>query len=550
MSNKLGRVLIKQSVEDWLNTVDYDLDQSYVPTNFALSFVNFIKLVNGVEGEENTTPISHYHMLDSIAGKTKDIANLCHRGFAKTSILEYLFLYCGVFGSIPGFGTVPFALYVSDSIENGVKNMRKNLEHRYENSDFLQYYLPRADVRFTDVRYQFKNLDGSLHVVRSYGAKTGVRGAKEMGQRPVLAAMDDLISDDDARSPTVILAIEDTVHKAVNFALHSKRSKRIWSGTPFNARDPLYKVVESGVWHVNVYPVCEKFPCTREEFRGSWSERFDYDYVKEQYDTALALGQIDSFNQELMLRIMSDEDRLITKENINWYDVSLLLKNRSAFNFYITTDFATSEASAADFSVIAVWAYNSNGDWFLVDAIVARQLMDKNIGDLFRMVQKYKPLEVGIEISGQQSGFVSWIKQEMLVRNNFFNLAKTGSSDGIRPTTDKMTRFMVMVPLFKSGKMHFPREAENTKPVQEFIEELGLATVKGFKSKHDDCIDTISMLALLDTWRPSADTIDISDRPTASKTPTAPNVYDMWDEPEATPEYREVNEPPISSYMV
>ena len=33
--------------------------------------------------------------------------------------------------------------------------------------------------------------------------------------------------------------------------------------------------------------------------------------------------------------------------------------------------------------------------------------------------------------------------------------------------------------------------------------ELSLATLKGFKSKHDDQIDTITMLAELNAWKPS-----------------------------------------------
>jgi len=37
----------------------------------------------------------------------------------------------------------------------------------------------------------------------------------------------------------------------------------------------------------------------------------------------------------------------------------------------------------------------------------------------------------------------------------------------------------------------------------EFMEELGLASLAGFKSKHDDCIDSISMLGSLTTWKPS-----------------------------------------------
>ena len=33
--------------------------------------------------------------------------------------------------------------------------------------------------------------------------------------------------------------------------------------------------------------------------------------------------------------------------------------------------------------------------------------------------------------------------------------------------------------------------------------ELSLATLRGFKSKHDDQIDTITMLAELNAWKPS-----------------------------------------------
>lgn len=495
-----------RAVDDWLNIVSYEDDQDYVPSAFALEFVNFIKLVNGGQGEENKTPVLHYKMLDQVAGKTERIANMIHRGAAKTTIMgEYLFLYLGVYGSIPDFGVVELALYVSDSIENGVKNMRKNLEFRYENSAFLMEYIPR--VRFTDVRWEFENADGNIFIVKGYGAKTGVRGSKEMGKRPRLAVLDDLMSDDDARSPTVIAAVEDTIYKAIDYALHPTRSKIIWSGTPFNARDPLYKAIESGAWKVNVYPVCEKFPCSREEFRGSWEDRFDYDYVKKQYDKAVLGGKVETFNQELMLRIMSEEDRLIHDVDISWYKHTNVLEYKGRFNFYITTDFATSAKQSADFSVISVWAYNSNGDWFWVDGICKRQLMDKNIDDLFRLAQLYKPQQVGIEVTGQQGGFIQWIQNEMMVRNIYFPLASEGNDNkpGVRPNTNKMVRFNTVVPLFKAHKVYFPLEQKTSSVLIEFINELSLASVSGFRSKHDDCLDTVSMLSILKTWKPSED---------------------------------------------
>ena len=495
---------IKRSVIDWLNTVSYAEDNEYLPSSFALEFITFIKLVNGGTGEENKTPVIHYKMLDQVSGNNQNIVNLCSRGMAKTTIMgEYLILYIAVYGGIPGFGKIPLGIYVSDSIENGVKNMRKNLEYRWENSEFLRRYIP--ETRFTDIRWEFTNIDGVSTVFKGYGGKTGVRGAKEMGQRPYLAILDDLISDEDARSATVRASIEDTVYKAIDYALHPSRRKTIWSGTPFNANDPLYRAVESGAWHVNVYPVCEQFPCAEEDFKGGWEDRFTYEYVKTQYDKAMAAGKIDTFNQELMLRIMSDEDRLIQDGDIVKYDRSTVLLNKSRYNFYITTDFATSEKASADYSVISVWAYNNNGDWLWVDGTCKRQLMDKNIDDLFRFVSMYKPQSVGVEVTGQQGGFIQWIQEQMLTRNIFFNLASENNSNnaGLRPNTNKMVRFNTVVPLFKSKKVWFPKGMDSNECMIEAMDELRNASAGGFKSKHDDFIDTISMLSSIQAWKPS-----------------------------------------------
>ena len=495
-------------VEDYLNATNYIVDPKYVPSEFALEFVTFIKLVNGKQGEENKTPLVHYYMLDTLTHGGTRVINLCHRGAAKTTVMgEYLFLYIATYGEVPGFGKLDLALYVSDSIENGIKNMRKNLEFRWENSEFLKQYVPR--IHFTDIRWEFENADGKLFIVKGYGAKTGVRGAKEMGKRPQLAVLDDLISDEDARSDTVIKAVEDTVYKAVNYALHPTKNMIIWSGTPFNARDPLYKAVESGAWAVNVFPVCEHFPCEKKDFKGSWPDRFTYEYVKEQYDKSILLGKVDTFNQELMLRIMSDEDRMILDSDIGWYKLDAVIKNKGKFNFYITTDFATSIKQSADYSVISVWAYNNAGDWLWVDGICKRQLMDKNVDDLFRLAQMYKPQQVGVEVTGQQGGFVTWIQNQMLERNIYFPLASEGndSKPGIRPNTNKLVRFNTVVPWFKSRKIFFPLERKNEPPMQECITELSLASVSGFKSKHDDFIDTISMLSALNPWKPSEEAL-------------------------------------------
>ena len=493
-------------LDERLNHVDYGFfDDEYRPTVFALQFINFIKLVNGSMGEENKSPIIHYDMVDQLTHEWENLF-VSFRGSAKTTALhEYMILYLATYGEIPGFGKVNVGMYISDTMENGVKSMRNQLEFRWNNSDFLQKYVPEA--RFTDIRWEFKNLDGKKMVFRGFGATTGVRGFKEYGERPTWCGMDDLMSDKNAESPTITRDIKNIVYRAARQAMHPKKRMILWTGTPFNKNDPLYEAAGSGAWNTRVYPICEKFPCDKSEFKGAWEDRFNYDFVKKEYDKLLKNGEIASFNQELMLRITSDEDRLVQDSDVVWYSRDQIFQNRSRYNFYITTDFATADGKKNDYSVISVWAYTNAADWLLVDGLCKRQLMDANINELFRFVGNYRPLEVGIEINGQQQGFISWLKKEMIDRNIFFNLAGKGNTEGIRRTGRKIDNFKLAVPLFKAKKIWLPTELKEHELVTELVEELRFATGEGFKSKHDDAADTVSMLLDIDAFKPSQEAI-------------------------------------------
>jgi predicted phage terminase large subunit-like protein len=532
----------EKTVDEYLNEVDFmmlNTHAGYVPSEFSLKFMNFIKLVNGDAGEDNKTPVMHLAMLDRLAGKEKKIANLCARGTAKTTLFfEYMVLYLAMFGTLPNFGVVTGMLYISDSMDNGVKSARNSIEFRYNNSEFLQAWIPYA--RFTENYIEFENKRGHKLGIKMFGAKSGIRGTKIFGKRPVLAVMDDLVSDADSKSNTAMEAIKDTVYSGVQYALDPTRNKMILNGTPFNKNDIVYEAIESGAWHVNVWPICEKFPCSREEFRGAWEDRFTYDYVKEQYDSAKKEGKLKSFRQELMLRITSDESRLVQDSEILWRPRVPVLQRKQNYNFYITTDFATSSKQTADYSVQSVWAYNQDAEFHWVDGVVERQTMDKSINDLFDFVDQYEPQGVGVEITGQQQGFIQWLMNEMNYRNKFFNLTNHNGKPGIRPATDKLSRFNMVVPLFKAGKIYFPSELKNTKSLGIFIEQIALATKDGIKGK-DDCIDTISMLQYMNPWTPNSETQDDGDTSNVRS-------HQVWGENMLTPD--EADDTNYGSYVV
>jgi len=492
------------NLEQIVNQTHYArFNDGYVPSKFALKFISFIKLVNGETGEENKSPLFHYEILDTIH-ENNNVLIVSFRGSAKTTLTaEYMFLYIATFGELEGFGKVNVAMYVGDTMENGCKNLRANIEHRYRNSEFLQKFVPIA--RFTDVEMEFTNADGHQFCVKLFGANTGVRGFKKYGIRPQLAVLDDLMSDKSAESKTITKDIENVIYKAVRQAMHPTKRKVVWIGTPFNKSDPLYKAAGTVAWTTKAYPIAEKFPCEKKDFRGAWEDRFSYDTVRSEYRMLKANGRIDAFNQELMLRILSDDDRLVLDEDIVWYKKSDFMKHLDECNVYITTDFATSEKESADFSVISVWALDYKGVFHWIDGIVKRQDMSKNVDDIFRFVKIYKPLITGVEISGQQKGFVSWLKREMSIRGIYFMLAsdKSSGEEGLRPTTSKLVRFNAALPLFKARRIAFPEELKESSALLEFIDELTSVTVAGFKSMHDDCADTVSQLPLIEYFNPA-----------------------------------------------
>lgn len=526
--------LKKQELDQWLNEVDYShLDSSsYVPSDFALRFMTFIKMVNGIQGESHKTPVVHLAMLDKVVSGSDRIANLCFRGAAKTTLfMEYLSLYIGVFGSLPGFGDVPLMMYVSDSMDNGVKSARKNIQYRYDNSEFLRYWIPHA--KFTDNELSFTNRDGHELGIMMFGARTGIRGTKRFGKRPVLAILDDLVGDEAADSQATMDSIKDTVYKGVMNALDPSRNKIIFNGTPFNKEDILVEAVESGGWDVNVWPVCEKFPVEEKDFKGAWPDRFSYQVVKKAYDFFLATGKLPAFLQELMLRITGDENRMVLDSDIRWYSRQKLLQNKSQYNFYITTDIAVSDKDKANRSVISVWAYNANGDWFWVDGIVHKKLINHTWDELFRLVAEYRPQGVGIEVNGQQKSFISYLQQEMMNRNVWFNFlsSEKNNEPGIRKHTNKLVAFNLVVPWFKSGKVYFPLELKYEVIMGEFMAEIRLVTTDGIKGK-DDCLDSISQLGYFKPWKPSDNSEAVS------------HGGDMWDTPEPEQESK------LASYIV
>lgn len=352
---------------------------------------------------------------------------------------------------------------------------------------------------------------------------TNIRGVRYNGQRPEIIIMDDVTTNEALTSETIRKTISDNFYKAIMPALHPTHYRLFVIGTPISENDILSKLRTNKKWVIHRFPVAEEFPCTKDDFKGNWEDRFNYDAVLDKYETFAEDGELQSFYQEYMLEITDLSTLLVEEDDIRWFDPSIILKRKQNYNFYIVTDFATSTKKSADYSTIGVIAISSNSDWLLVDGQCIRQTMQENIDDVFRYVKKWNPLSVGIESSGQQGGFISIMREMMLKRNIWFSFAKKQGSkeEGIRPNKDKMHRFVTGVqPKFKQNKIWLPQPelAANISPrllglVKELVHELSRFTLAGGVKAlmHDDAIDLFNQLSEMDTYVPSTeDTAEVS----------------------------------------
>ena len=502
-----------KDLEQLLLEIDYSRfrDPNYPISEFALTFINFIKVVNnGVT--ENKSPLAHLEFADTLTSRNKwdRILVCCHRGFSKSTLIMYLFFYCAIYGRLPNFGEVSYMLYVSDTIDNGVKTMGVNINSLISSSVYLQSVLDLKRTKINEFEWTFVTTAGKEFVVRGFGTTTGIRGTRRNNKRPEICVLDDLLTDFNAKSPNILESINKTIYDGILPALSPLRNKVIWTGTPFNKGDPLTLAIKSGAWKVLLFPVAEKFPCDRKEYIGAWEDRFTYDFVKHTFDAYRKEHKVNSFYKEYMLKITNDDDRLVRDCDILFYDDrNIIINNKEDYNFFITTDFAVSEKQEADYSVISVWCYKDK-KWFWVDGILKRQNFGKTMDDLFRLCKLYKPMSTAIEVSGQQGGFIPMIQRRMISDNVYFTLAsdKRTQEVGIRPNKSKLERFNLVLHLFQNHRILFPSDMEDDAVMLEAVDELRYATISGFKSAHDDFIDTISQLQFIYEFEMDSDELE------------------------------------------
>ena len=530
----------KFDVDQALDEVDLRFS-NYKPSKEAFEFFNLIRLFFG-EDFEVPSPMLHYFIVDMLYGNVtkemfpyskalqdtimvnpRQIGILASRGTAKSTVTTLFYpLVAAIKGELPVTGPLSHILILSDSQQGGSRDQARLMGNALEKSVFAKEWF--ETIRCTEsevelVRKGSEPIEKRHMLIKFKGANSGgIRSGSRnfvTGDRYGLLIADDTIKNEaEAYSEVIMGNVLTALTSDAKNAMRSRNTQFIVINTPFHKRDPIYMMIESGGFTPLVAPICKEIglDTTKEEFQGVWEDMHSYESVMNRYLDAVGTGTTRNFNQELMLRVSNEEDRLVPDEYIQWYNRDTVVKMVEGYSLYVTTDYTTDGGTVNDFAVIMTWAINSNSDCFLLDACVRKMEMDQMYNETFRQVITWgkngRPIEVGVEINGQQKAHVFSLKKMMQEKNRYFRFARQlgapAGREGIQSVGKKHDRFRYIVPWFQNRKIWFPEQLKNTPDMKEVLKQLKGVTQSGF-SGHDDACDGISQLGLIDILPGSGD---------------------------------------------
>lgn len=396
-------------------------------------------------------------------------------------------------------------------------------------------------IKVDNVERQFITTD-YVRTHNSGGIRSGSRNPVTMDRYAIIIADDVIKNEAEAYSDVIMHNVKTALDSDALNAMRSKKTQFILINTPFHKNDPVYTSIENGIFTPLVVPICKEISeeLEEEEFIGAWPDMHDYNAVMERYLNSKGNNNLRAFMQELMLRVTSEEDRMIKDDMVQWYSRSNIEKFLGAYNLYMTTDLTSSSEGTGDYSAVYLWAVGSNQDWFMLDMSLKKQGIMDQYNEIIKMVQKWaigRYLEVGIEVDGQQRLNIYALKELMSKRNVYFNFARQKGApygkEGISSRAaggTKFDRFRVVYPLFQGHKIYFPTELKETPDMKELLNEMKYVSFTGFKSRHDDGLDGLSQLVMLDVTYPteviSFKSYDETEKDNVSK--TGSSIYGSW----------------------
>lgn len=244
--------------------------------------------------------------------------------------------------------------------------------------------------------------------IQAFGAKQSLRGAKtKQGDRPDLAVVDDLEDED-------MVLTELARHKARRWfdgsllpaLIPTGRVRMV--GTPLHPKSLLEEKKNSPNWKSITVPI---FYLKDGKEVAAWPDRFPMKWVNELRQTYVIGGAVTEFEQEYMCRA---EDKASKPFQPDMFVRGSMPPGYSAVEIMVDPARTVNTKTSAR-TGYAAWTWIGN-KLYVLEAYGAFHRPDEIINEIFKLVERYDPVNVGVEADGLEEFIMQPLRNEQIKR--------------------------------------------------------------------------------------------------------------------------------------
>ncbi len=347
---------------------------------------------------KNKSPEFHHEILKLFYSPEQYCLAEAFRGGAKSTLVEEYTLLSLLFRDFR------FAVIIGNSYERACERLSA-IKHELESNEIL-IELFGNQVGPTWSADVIVLANGAR--VQAFGAKQSLRGAKHMNDRPDLAVVDDLEDED-------MVATELARHKARRWfdgsllpALIPTGKVRM-VGTPLHPKSLLEEKRLSPNWHSVTIPVF--YTDSEGVERASWPGRFPMKWVNELRSNYIHAGAVTEFEQEYMCRA---EDKASKPFQESMFHAGAAPIGYHAVEVMVDPARTVNTKTSAR-TGYAAWSWVGN-KLQVLEAYGAFHRPDEIISEIFKLNEKYNPINIGVEADGLEEFIMQPLRSEQVKR--------------------------------------------------------------------------------------------------------------------------------------
>ena len=344
-------------------------------------------------------PSAPYHrrLIEMFHSADNRVLFMVFREGAKTTVTEEGIVVAALFRDFRN------CVIISSNFDRAVERLEA-VKHELDHTEEIEYLFGKQQGDVWQVaRIILKN----GVIIHALGRQQSLRGVKYLSERPDLMIFDDIEARDDVRTPEARQEIEDWIFKDALPAGNRSRLKVRLLGTP---TDPDSIVMRAKRWGWKTLEVPIEYLDGAGERQPSWVGRDTIESIDAMKDEYLRAGNSQAWDQEYMLRPISEGTRVFKQE---MFRVEPRVRRWEAT--YAMVDPARTVRSTSATTGWAVWSWLRNR-LIVWEAGADLLLPDEIVSLCFRLGGDWSPIWLGVEEDGLNEFLLQPLRHEQARR--------------------------------------------------------------------------------------------------------------------------------------